>query len=358
MLGTVVDADGLVTNGTGGYDGANVDETTYIEISEVGSVILQFSTPTNASNPTTMRLDGTVTATSTNTFVNGTPDLDPAVATDVSNRLAYQWYIGDPNGGGVAIEAADANYDNENSPILNIVSVLGLGGTEFFLVVTHLDNLCIEEIRSGVLVVDCVDRDDTDGDGLTDCEEISGIDDPTRPLNPVDFGVTPDAPSDPLDPCNPGTGEIDLTNTIWAAADCDGDGVANADEVDPDGDGIVNTDGTETDWNDPCDYDPASQIVADVSAEWEALDCDADGITNGQEVIDGTNPLDPASDVPVAEDDTIIGIAQDTPATTIDVLADNGNGADTFGSDGPNDGAITLSSGCLLYTSPSPRDRG
>ena len=52
-------------------------------------------------------------------------------------------------------------------------------------------------------------------------------------------------------------------------------------------------------------YDPLSQDVKHflLHAEWEALDCDGDGVTNGQEILDGTNPLDPC-DLVVANQDT------------------------------------------------------
>uniref|UniRef100_UPI0030C8346A T9SS type B sorting domain-containing protein n=1 Tax=Yeosuana marina TaxID=1565536 RepID=UPI0030C8346A len=47
----------------------------------------------------------------------------------------------------------------------------------------------------------CPSSVDTDGDGLTDCEETTGIDDPSTPDNPNDF---PGGPiSDPNDPCDP-----------------------------------------------------------------------------------------------------------------------------------------------------------
>jgi hypothetical protein len=35
------------------------------------------------------------------------------------------------------------------------------------------------------------------------------------------------ADTEPLDPCVPGTGTPDPTNSIWAAADCDNDGETN-----------------------------------------------------------------------------------------------------------------------------------
>ena len=58
-------------------------------------------------------------------------------------------------------------------------------------------------------------------------------------------------------------------------------------------DGTEKTDGT--DGLDTCDYVVSSQTVA-TSAAWNAADCDSDGVTNGDEVTDGTDPLNADSD--------------------------------------------------------------
>jgi gliding motility-associated-like protein len=73
------------------------------------------------------------------------------------------------------------------------------------------------------------------------------------------------------------------TSAAWKAADCDGDGVTNGQEL---------TDGTNP--SDACSFKLASQTVA-TSAAWKAADCDGDGVTNGQELTDGTNPSDACS---------------------------------------------------------------
>ncbi len=66
---------------------------------------------------------------------------------------------------------------------------------------------------------------------------------------------------------------VDLTDTTsdWATADCDGDGVTNLDEV---GDG--------TDLNNPCEFNYESRTV-EPTDEWNAIDCDTDGVLNGNE---------------------------------------------------------------------------
>nr|WP_258150450.1 hypothetical protein [Nonlabens tegetincola] len=71
--------------------------------------------------------------------------------------------------------------------------------------------------------------------------------------------------------------------------DCDGDGVTNGQEL---------IDGTDT--QDPCDYDSISQDVSLASGAWDVLDCDGDGVSNIDELFppnggDPTDPQDPCS---------------------------------------------------------------
>ncbi|MEZ4890267.1 MAG: GEVED domain-containing protein [Crocinitomicaceae bacterium] len=73
---------------------------------------------------------------------------------------------------------------------------------------------------------------------------------------------------------------VDVDILSDPTGDCDNDGVTNAQEV---------TDGTNP--GDPCSLLLASQTTP--PASWNALDCDGDGVTNGAEVTDGTDPFDP-----------------------------------------------------------------
>ncbi|MDX2359510.1 MAG: CotH kinase family protein [Crocinitomicaceae bacterium] len=113
----------------------------------------------------------------------------------------------------------------------------------------------------------CLDdtNTDVDGDGLSDYEEVTGIDDPATPLVPT--GI-----SDPCDPCDPD--DSDLSCQI----DTDGDGVTDAAEI-----------SGGTDPNEPCSYN-ISQITLPITA-W--VDCDGDGINDDVEITDGSDPFDP-----------------------------------------------------------------
>ena len=109
---------------------------------------------------------------------------------------------------------------------------------------------------------------DTDGDGLTDCEETTGIDDPSTP-------AVPTGTSDPNDPCDP----IGLITT-----DTDGDGLTDCEEttgVDDPSTTPVPT-GT-TDPNDPCD--PIGLVTTDT---------DGDGLTDCEETTGVDDPSTPA----------------------------------------------------------------
>ncbi len=116
---------------------------------------------------------------------------------------------------------------------------------------------------------------DSDGDGLTDCEEITGIDDPSTPLDPWFYGGT----SDPYDPCSP----IGINTT-----DSDGDGLTDCEEVTGQDDPSTTSSPTGTsDPNDPCSPIGISTI-----------DSDGDGLTDCEEVTgidDPSTPLEPGN---------------------------------------------------------------
>ncbi len=146
---------------------------------------------------------------------------------------------------------------------------------------------------------------DTDGDGILDAEEV---------LN----GTNKNNPCDPK-PESGYTG-YNADNTIWLGADCDTDGITNAQELadgkdpfvdelkDIDGDGIPDfqeiADGTDKD--NPCDPIQNDEYTGynSSSAIWANADCDADGVTNGAEVSANTNPY---------VDDVVFAVAEFLP---------------------------------------------
>lgn len=140
-----------------------------------------------------------------------------------------------------------------------------------------------------------------------------------RNLNDPDGdGIESSNDSDPNNPCFP-IQDVTYTgfnpfNSIWSVADCDEDGITNADEFfagtnpyvdeskigDADGDGI--RDDQDEDPNNPCvpeqfsgysDFDSENEI-------WAAGDCDDDGILNIDELANGDSPY-PVPDIPCAD---------------------------------------------------------
>ena len=126
------------------------------------------------------------------------------------------------------------------------------------------------------------DNPDSDGDGVFDSTEVSDSTDPNDPCSYLSASQT-------LPP-----------GSSWATADCDNDGISNLQEVqngtdilsvDTDGDGVTDGDEQvdETNPLDKCDFYLASQTVV-VSDQWFEADCDYDGIGNGAELESGTDP--------------------------------------------------------------------
>ncbi len=174
---------------------------------------------------------------------------------------------------------------------------------------------------------------DCDGDGVTNGEEI----------DPDGDGIPGPNGTDPSNPCSFDLANQDLgsVSQAWLDADCDGDGVANGEEVDPDGDGIVGPNGTDP--SDPCSYDVSNQDLGSVSQAWLDADCDEDGVTNGIEIDpdgdgiagpNGTDPSDPCSYDVANQDLGSVGQAWLDADCDGDGLT---NGEEVAGGSNPND---------------------
>ena len=120
-------------------------------------------------------------------------------------------------------------------------------------------------------------KGDSDGDGVPDGKEVS---DGTSPLDSCSFKLS----SQKVTP-----------STAWQSADCDNDGLTNQQEKtlgtdpligDSDGDGVP--DGKEvsdkTDPKNSCSLKLESQTVTPSTA-WLNADCNGDGIKNGQNLV-------------------------------------------------------------------------
>ncbi len=181
---TNVDVNGQVTGGgdiSGGYDGVNGNETTAVEASITTAPTDQTEDPSTTATFQVVAL-ATSTTDYTGTAPTTTPDYTGTSATDLSSSFVYQWYLGDPNSGGVLL-SDDATYTDTSTNTLNILTNTSLNGNEYFVVVTHPNNLCVSLIDSAILTVNQppVADDETvtlDPAVATNVDVLTGDDDP------------------------------------------------------------------------------------------------------------------------------------------------------------------------------------
>jgi uncharacterized repeat protein (TIGR01451 family) len=167
--GTGFDADGLVTGGTGGYNGITGNEYTATQLQ-----ITAATTNQTVNNGAVATFSLTARGDETTTFVGTAPATTPSYTSlgNANAGIRYQWYLDDPDAGGTAIPG-------ETNASLNITATEALDGQQYFVVITHVDNVCTREVQSGTLSVLLPDIalvrtaafNDTDGDGCTDVSE-------------------------------------------------------------------------------------------------------------------------------------------------------------------------------------------
>lgn len=179
---------------------------------------------------------------------------------------------------------------------------------------------------------------DCDNDGLTNTEEITGIDDASTAANPNGNSTNPNNPDTDGDGISDGQEALDATNpnddcdsnggTPLGTSDCDNDGLTNDEETTgvDDASTTANPNGNITDPNDE--------------------DSDDDGISDGQEALGGTDPNDDCDSIggiPLGTSDCDgDGLTNDEETTGVDDAATsanpNGNTTDPNVTDTDGDG--------------------
>jgi hypothetical protein len=167
--GTGFDADGLVTGGTGGYNGITGNEYTATQLQ-----ITAATTNQTVNNGAAAIFNVTARGDETTTFVGAAPATTPSYTTlgNANAGIRYQWYLNDPDAGGTAILG-------ETNASLNITATEALDGQQYFVVITHVDYVCAREVQSGTLSVLLPDIalvrtavfNDTNANGCTDVSE-------------------------------------------------------------------------------------------------------------------------------------------------------------------------------------------
>ncbi|WP_181896407.1 T9SS type B sorting domain-containing protein [Seonamhaeicola aphaedonensis] len=173
--GSGIDLNGQVVAGTGGYNSYSGDETTATTISVI-------NTPPNAIS--IIEGDNTSISTlfnkiDTGIFNTGVPDYSSS--TPSTSGFVYQWFLGDPNLGGMPLSELSPNYSGVTSNTLNLINVpQTFDGNIYYLVVNHTDYLCFSETYTTALNVNSQHpcdpmlsgNLDSDGDGISDICDI------------------------------------------------------------------------------------------------------------------------------------------------------------------------------------------
>ncbi|WP_321827067.1 Ig-like domain-containing protein [Maribacter dokdonensis] len=222
-------------------------------------------------------------------YTSGTPTYD------VNASPTYQWQVSTNSGS----TFSDISGATGSSLTISDVTLI-MDGNIYKVLVSSANNSCPEEAQATLTVINNVDAID-DSVGITAVEGFTGVNDVLNVLDNDEFnGVI-------LTPAS-----VTITPTSNGPLTVNGDGSVDVASNTGSGSYTVN------------------YQICDAT---NPTNCDIATVT----VNVGVNSL------PTAQDDDI-SIAQDSSNNAIDVLANNGNGPDDFGGDGPNAGAITLPS--------------
>ncbi|HRO76071.1 MAG TPA: Ig-like domain-containing protein, partial [Crocinitomicaceae bacterium] len=274
-------------------DAANVcvNDTIFIHVVDTPGIVNEADT-TNEDTPITIDVTGNDNAPDGGTLTVGSVVTPPSNGTVTNNNDGTITYTPNPDFNGqdtVVVTVCNDNVNCVNDTIIITVNPINDAP------IAVDDSTGTYE---GVPVVVNVLTNDTDVDGNIDPTTVVVTENPNNGTVVVNADGTITYTPNPgftgndtlvYGVCDTGmpvlcdTAVVIITVENCLAnpkADCDGDGVTNEDEI---------ANGTNPD--DACDFIVANQTVAPTQA-WLDADCDGDGVTNGTEVADGTNPTD------------------------------------------------------------------
>ncbi|WP_299217647.1 Ig-like domain-containing protein, partial [uncultured Dokdonia sp.] len=301
-----VDANGIPEDA----GGASQQQTTTADVTQATQVVVT----TEVSDQSVMTGGTTFSVVARGDdatgYTTGTPDY--GTPGNANGGVNYQWYIGDPNAGGTLIDGTDTNYTDFTTATLAIGDVSGLGGTEFFVVITHDNNACITLESSGFLITPIINDDVASGDEDTPVN-IDVLD------NDNTTGATAEV-TEVTDPAN-GTVTIEVDGTVTYTPDSDFNGTDSFDYtvVVTSPDGSTSTDTATV----VVTVAPIADVVDDAETTPEDIPVNVDVLNNdtfegaNNEVTDVTDPAN--------------GTVTINPDGTVTYTPDpNFNGTDTF----------------------------
>ncbi|MCD8443810.1 beta strand repeat-containing protein, partial [Tenacibaculum finnmarkense] len=322
--GTGFDADGKVTGGVNGYDGATGNEY------KATKLTADFTGLTDQTVAEGTATSFTLTSATAETTISYDASNNPIYGTtgNANIGIQYQWYLGDP-ATGTALTNTGV-YSTVTTATLNISDVKGLGGSVYYLKVTHADNVCIESVGSATLsvfdpckigaILGTVTANDPDADGINNVcdsdDDNDGISDTDENINNKNPDADADADGIPLylddDDTNAAIG--DVNNSIEADFDTDNDGIPNHLDLDADNDGIydvVEAGGTDTNNDGKADHSGAdysdtggipdsaffglgviptnTNTITGNPADFLNIDSDGDGCSDANEAYNNAN---------------------------------------------------------------------
>ncbi|MCD8448078.1 choice-of-anchor L domain-containing protein, partial [Tenacibaculum dicentrarchi] len=145
-LGTTVDPVTGIPTATGSPQATTISVTNAVRL-------VVNTAPSNLVKLTGAVADFSVIASSdmATSYTTGTPTY--GTLGNANTGINYQWYIGNPDSGGTIIDGTDTNYTGFTTNTLNITNVTGLDETEYCVLITHDNNICIREINCATLDV-------------------------------------------------------------------------------------------------------------------------------------------------------------------------------------------------------------
>ncbi|GAA4964290.1 hypothetical protein GCM10023315_11370 [Algibacter aquimarinus] len=173
--GSGIDLNGLVVGGTGGYNSYTGHETT-------ATVISVLNTPPNTISvleEDNISIDASFNKMDTGVFNSGAPDYSGS--TPSTSGFIYQWFLGDPNLGGMPLSELSPNYSGVTTSTLNLINIpRSFNGNMYYLVVSQDNYTCFSETYSTVLNVNSQHpcdpirsgNLDSDDDGISDICDI------------------------------------------------------------------------------------------------------------------------------------------------------------------------------------------